>query len=1468
MPSISKIRFTNVVYEDGMKRYNNEIFKFDGFNGAILLENGGGKTVFIQTALQAIIPHTNLSDRKIKQTLQLDNYPAHIAIEWIITEQPRRYLVTAVSLFLTKDGLGSYRYVYPYQAGDRHRIEEIPFVRKDSNRPADRGEIADYYQQMAQQHMNAHTFSTIKDFQQHIEEQYHIIANEWDAIVKINSTEGGVEAFFDECKQTNQLFDRLLIPTVESAIAGHHEHTFADTFEKHRASFKLYKELKEQIEENKSIEEQLNRYVATFEHLHDRQQAYEHKKQRAKAVLNLIHLQEKEHEAKLLALEEKRNTANLELRELQESEQSLNIQIEQSKLTDLKVELQEYTSLLELSKNDFTHAKKSFYSLKLAEQKQAHKVEHDRLRSLQDQLEALEQEEDFQELSDRFTENSEQLNGYFTNELEESKKRQNGLKIEKQPLTDGITEAETHRKTLRQQLEQTKGIFNKNVGKIDSLEMQMDRIRHKILAKPDQEAVDDFVGQWEKRLVYLDEQIVYLKTENKQLQGKIKDLNGQHDTIKSLIAENELKRTEIDMEVKQAEQAHLKMIEELGSLRPQWTSLDSVYLKEDSLTQQVADSLERLKKERNDCLYKERLAHRFIDDYGSQDIFFADPFVEQQIKQWSNQFHLLETGSQFIQGLEGSHLEQAKNYPLWPITLITTEVEQAQLKEKIIHVNKRLQFPIDVLSIEQARAIVQGEYQSTLTITPAHWLENQQVTSFQQWKLTMKERAETASQARVEVETKLDSWKRVLEKLANFFVDYPYHKQQERKEQLTSIAKAVHDLGVEQQEIAASIEASGQLLTTQQERIDTFEKEYQGLQTKLDLGYDYLSFSKETKQLKKTQDMLSEQLTEIDRIIKKQELHIRRLSDEKDRIEEHERDERYYFNSLIDDPLYNEVKKERTTFTDKELDILKEEREELKLSLRKLSTTRNELIIKLEHSQKEINRLNKVIEELINDYGPLDEQLSFPPNGTEQITLLRERIRQLEKQVDEITENYHRANEEKLKQEKVVELALDQFHQQFAHEKPKIFNEPLSDVREQLKLENQKVLAKFEYLDREKARTDKGLNSIRTAFHELDRYEEAHHFKGPSVQADMLSDGEIQDFSYERINFVKTVTTALKQAKALVSKEQEKVEHAKEMFKAFCKTKITNVKMQKMARDGIETKRTYKEVIEFQANMQKRIQTAIKYNETSIIDHDKQLEQFVTHINSHLYTIAGELELIPKKTKVKVEDKWKEIYKFTIPEWTEEDGKSRIRKHIEWILEQLESERFKSEDGVEDYGKVRKEIETWIQSKQLLRVVMNNETMKITCRKVTNDNEVTTRSYSWEQSNVWSGGEKWSKNMTLFLGILNYVSEKKHVDSRMKRNRVVILDNPFGKASSDHVLNPVFFIAEQLGFQIIALTAHAEGKFLRDYFPVIYSCRLRKAADSNKQIMTKVKQLHQAYFQDHEPQALERLGEMKQMELF
>ncbi|WP_246627807.1 hypothetical protein [Paenibacillus oenotherae] len=125
--------------------------------------------------------------------------------------------------------------------------------------------------------------------------------------------------------------------------------------------------------------------------------------------------------------------------------------------------------------------------------------------------------------------------------------------------------------------------------------------------------------------------------------------------------------------------------------------------------------------------------------------------------------------------------------------------------------------------------------------------------------------------------------------------------------------------------------------------------------------------------------------------------------------------------------------------------------------------------------------------------------------------------------------------------------------------------------------------------------------------------------------------------------------------------------------------------------------------------------------------------------------------------------------------------------------------------------------------------------------------------------------------MTLFLGLLNYVTERRqYIKANMKLHRTVILDNPFVRQGIQRsCAQPRYFIAEQLVFQIIALTSHAEGKFLQDYFPIVYSCRLRSTTDASKQLMESAQWVQHAYFRDHAPETLERIASrMDQIDLF
>ena len=284
--TINKVRLTNVVYEDGNKRFNDEVFHFKGANSAIVLENGGGKTVFIHTVLQAILPHTNLGDRKIKDTLQLENAPAHIGIEWITNENPLRYVATVVTLFTQDNKLNSLKFAYEYEDGNKNNLENMPFVKEltGKRRPATREEMVEYFNTMKSKSMNAATFDTNKSFHKYIEENYNIVTNEWKSIVKINSDEGGIEEFFEHCKTTTDLFDRLLIPTVEDSISGHESGKFADIFEERREGFRMYRNFKQSLKEYEMIEREIDRYVQQFAHYTEAKEMYETTKQRAKGV--------------------------------------------------------------------------------------------------------------------------------------------------------------------------------------------------------------------------------------------------------------------------------------------------------------------------------------------------------------------------------------------------------------------------------------------------------------------------------------------------------------------------------------------------------------------------------------------------------------------------------------------------------------------------------------------------------------------------------------------------------------------------------------------------------------------------------------------------------------------------------------------------------------------------------------------------------------------------------------------------------------------------------------------------------------------------------------------------------------------------------------------------------------------------------------------------------------------------------
>ncbi|GKX27931.1 hypothetical protein SH1V18_04110 [Vallitalea longa] len=368
------------------------------------------------------------------------------------------------------------------------------------------------------------------------------------------------------------------------------------------------------------------------------------------------------------------------------------------------------------------------------------------------------------------------------------------------------------------------------------------------------------------------------------------------------------------------------------------------------------------------------------------------------------------------------------------------------------------------------------------------------------------------------------------------------------------------------------------------------------------------------------------------------------------------------------------------------------------------------------------------------------------------------------------------------------------------------FNIDINDIPQLLKVEKLEIKKLETNINREFDNIIARTDLLENVNNKFQVENAKHNFLSETIKTEVLAEQILLDFNYQMIEIMKGLSQELESDKNECDRKYNRIKLSREAFIDYCNLHINDSRLRGMAVNGIKNKNEYKDLIEYQKNMAKTIVYTIKVAE----------------------------------------------------------GKEELRKYIDIIIDEFDREIENSSDEVS----IRRLIEKKLSIKNLLNVVLKDKSIKIKCRKVTNDMKITKVPMSWESSNKWSGGERWSKNMTLFLGILNYLAEKKqHLNISQKNNRTVILDNPFGKASSKHVLEPVFFIAEKLGFQIIALTAHAQGKFISDYFPIVYSCRLRDAVGGERQIMTNERHINMAYLKEKSPLSVYRLQETEQLEL-
>lgn len=1475
MPSISKIRFTNVVYEGGAKRYNDDIFLFDSHNGAILLENGGGKTVFIQTAIQAILPNEDLAERKMKDTLSLESSSAHIAIEWIINERPRRYGITAVTLYMAKEGVKSLRYTYEYEEGDKHRIEELPFVRASIGgkvRPASRDEMNEYYATMKSTHpLKANTFDTVKSYHRYLEERFKIIASEWKKITIINSSEGGVESYFDGCKTTSQLVDQLLIPTVEEAIAGKGSIDFVQTFEKQREHFKAHKRLRRVIEENKQVEKQIASYVLSFKQLDQEEKQLEKHKVSTKALYVHTKQEEEETKATLTKIQASLEDLQAEKHEWERKEKSYEIALLEQKQVEVydqyKIEQDEFDKIVQGQKeknNRLAQLKvaKTKEEIQKNEQLQTHFVK---------QLSLLEKDEGTIELEEQLAANTAFLKGCFDHEEEKVLENIKQIEFQKTRKKEEIDQEKKVYDRLDEDLSKKLIEETEQATKKTHLENDMVEIAKDILSNPLKERVEDEFPKWESNFQKYGQEIISYENHIKGLEHSKLELKESIPNVQNVYEKFQKEATTLKHQMKGIEDQQSEILIELVARIPQWQHYYSVYEKEETIIAQFEDKVEKVSREREELLFRERQATRIADDYENNTTFTADHKLELWKNRWRNQFAYLELGTDFVRqaasSLEGSLEEYYTNYPYWAITFIVTETEVSKLRDKLLLVEKEMSHPVYICTEVEARTFIREQGKSNeQQVFPSIWKENLSIENFEKWKIEVQKQANESKNERTNKELELQSWRTVLAKVREFVQNYPFEQYTHLKGQFKLVSEEEAKQKRVLHELTMQIETNDNEMKVYNNRLTEATSLYNGLMIRLENGRKYFAKKKtckfHTQALIKVQEAINDGkgkqgksrrlLLNLDEMLQELEEQLNLAKDP--------------LYVLRGDAYYKEVVAEQPKYSSKSLELLVSERKSLRSKLEHKQQGREVLEEKLNTVDSKLKDLANALKLLEQQYG-IVEAIEFPAHGNEEISQLSITIRKVDAKIDSLRPTVDRLREQWTKARNEFDIRIGDFYK--VYQDIVNFNLSIEEVKDQLDIERKSLRERYKFLDNEQKRYQLLETEINNAIIELKRQDMLFAFRHENVRDQLLDELIKQDYAYKRMEYISQLIKIITSVQEKVTSLRKKRNEEKIQFIKFCDNNILDIKLRNTCITGIEHKITYDDVMEWQEKMSDRIHRTVKIAEEDMREHDKQLQQFIAHLHLYLRTIADELRLIPRQTRVKVDDKTKDIFIFSVPDWDEQEGKEALRHHIDWMVIQLDKDEYKDDQGKEDESLIRKQMEKWLNTKQLLKNVMKEKEISVKCRKVSNDGKVSGALTSWDRSNAWSGGEKWSKNMTLFLGILNYIAEKRvPLQGNQKRHRTVIVDNPFGKASSDHVLEPVFFIAEQLGFQIIALTAHAEGKFIRRYFPVVYSCRLRESASGETQIMTKNKEVRTAFFKDNDPEAMIRLGEQEQLKLF
>ena len=233
MPQISKVRIVNFKYNDGNRFIPDELYDLANESGEALsslfnLNNGGGKTVLVQLMMQPVNPKAMASGRRIEDYFTRQGDHSYVLIEWT-TDGSKEKLLTGIAMAASisnstddnqrGNSIRYYTFKTVYENYSPYSIASLELSKNENGRyvPA----TFEYVRERARQSKGVLEYYSSEDRVKWMEElaNYGILRSEWENVIEtLNKDEGGLNQYFDEAKTSDKLISKFFIPAIEQKI--------------------------------------------------------------------------------------------------------------------------------------------------------------------------------------------------------------------------------------------------------------------------------------------------------------------------------------------------------------------------------------------------------------------------------------------------------------------------------------------------------------------------------------------------------------------------------------------------------------------------------------------------------------------------------------------------------------------------------------------------------------------------------------------------------------------------------------------------------------------------------------------------------------------------------------------------------------------------------------------------------------------------------------------------------------------------------------------------------------------------------------------------------------------------------------------------------------------------------------------------------------------------------------------------